>query len=391
MINRKVSPAHLRVEVILQIIAMLTSSRLAAKRAGNTIEADVYKLVINALYGKLGDEFSFLKDHAALYNVTFNGQLYLLSLAEDFTSNDIKVISTNTDGIVCMFHKNKESTYYDICKKWEKRFNFTLEYTDYIKYVRTTVNDYMSIKPGNKIKLKGDFEYNIALEKGYNRPIVAYAIHQYFAEGIPLENTIKECKDIYLFCLSSKISSDFETVFTSIKNRIVKETILTKTTRFYVSSKQVKDSDGGYIFKRYKSKYNRKTISMCKHRKVTIFNNFFPVKDFSEYNVDYSYYIGEAYKMLYKISGQINNTHRVTSTKKRVSGTLFDELDMQEEINRNNPCKNCIFSHEENNDIVCHNEDNGKYLETVNQKCNAYIEETDDDDEENDDLFDNPQ
>ena len=127
---------------------------------------------------------------------------------------------------------------------------------------------------------------------------------------------------------------------------------------------------------------------MCKHRKVVIFNNFFKVNNFSEYNIDYSYYIGEAYRFLYKISGQINNSHRVTSSKKRISGSLFDELDEFNEFNNKetmNECQNCIFAIVKDSSTTCYNEDSKFYLNEVDTKCNDYVQSNEEDDDDNDD------
>lgn len=396
IINREITPEHLNKKAYIAVIRMLTKNRTIAKQNykkfkkinfklafDNLQESDVYKIVINAIFGKTGDKFSFLNDHKAMYETTINGQLGLLELAEDFELHNFPVISANTDGLVCKVDLSREDEYNEICKRWQEKYNINLEYTNYVKYVRLSVNSYLAVKEEfltsndpDDIKLKDDFIYTIQLEKGYNKPIVAWAMYQYYVHNILPEETINKHTDIYDFCMSSKVNNDFNTMYTIVKDRQVITKVLSKTTRYFVSK------SGGALYKKYKSK--KKQISMCKHRYVTIFNDYYRKDTIADYGVDFNYYIGETYKIIYKIAGQTNNKHRPTSTKKRISGPMFDELNELETLNNNGMakskqcCENCIFGIKllEVEHRECTNEDSESFNDYVEEfdVCDEYTE-----------------
>ena len=351
ILNERIAPKHLNTDIFLKILEMVTEDRLKAKVLTKDLKglpkstkdvsdyieiynnkAEALKIVINATYGKLGDENSFLYDLKAMYSVTINGQLYLLMLIEMLSLIGIKCISANTDGIVCIVPKDKEDIYYKTCKEWEDKTKFTLEYTDYEKYVCYAVNDYIAIKKGynnsNKsdsskkefIKEKGLFITTTQIDKGYNSPVVAKALVSYYADGTPVEEFIKNHDDIYDFCISIKTGMDFIKEYHYVEDRQHKIDILQKNVRYYISN------TGGMIMKRYrevkvdKRGVKREYISLHKRRYSTIFNDY-EVHFMPDYNINYNYYIGEAYKIINGISNIIHKKQN-----KQSYGGLFDEL-----------------------------------------------------------------
>lgn len=55
-----------------------------------------------------------------MYQVTINGQLFLLMLIEKLELAGIHVISANTDGIVSIIPNDKFELYCNLCHEWEK-------------------------------------------------------------------------------------------------------------------------------------------------------------------------------------------------------------------------------------------------------------------------------
>lgn len=323
VINEQVCPAHLALIAFQAIAKYVVFERTTAKREGRTIEADALKIVANSgLFGKFGFANGFLYDPQCVYQVTINLQLYLLMLIEELELVGAKVISANTDGITCLFHKDIEPLYDKVCKEWQSFTGFNLEFADYVKYIRTSVNDYIAIKrkwlktnSDDDIKRKGDFLIEPDVVKGYSMPIVGIALDKYFVHGIPIETTIKEHKDIYDFCISVKTGEAFTKEIHFVKDGKYCTDELQKNIRYYVST------NGGGLNKH--SKNTNQDFTMAKGVKVTIFNDFFYVNDFKEYNIDYNFYLHKAYEMIYKVTGA-----NIKKTRKGVKqcGTMFDNI-----------------------------------------------------------------
>jgi hypothetical protein len=88
-------------------------------------------------------------------------------------------------------------------------FDIEGEFTNYTKYVRKDINNYLSIDTKGEIKTKGKyFTTKIQLSKGYYYPIIAKALVDYFVNNIPIETTIKNENNVYLFMCSQKIDTN---------------------------------------------------------------------------------------------------------------------------------------------------------------------------------------
>lgn len=312
IINDRVCPAHLSIQIFIEIYEALTNLRVQAKAEVKKSLSDALKIVINAVFGMFGDSDKFLYDLYATYKVTVNGQLYLLMLAERLSLAKFKVISANTDGILCKVPKSRKQEYEDICRKWEEDTGFNLEFTEYTKYVRTSVNDYLAATPDGKFKTKGDFVWELELTKGYSHPIVPIAIREFFINNIPVIETLQKnnnSKGIYDFCMAQKIGGQFYLLFDKIVGSDLVTTRMQKATRFFVSR------SGGALYKKYRDK--PKTISVASGKNVTIFNRAFEA---DSYDIDYSFYKKQCYTIIDKVLG---NTE---SQVKKFGGNLFNDL-----------------------------------------------------------------
>lgn len=223
---------------------------------------------------------------------------------------NIHCVSSNTDGIVCLFDKKYEDKYYEICKKWEKIVGNDvmgmLEYTDFSKLVQESINHYVAIKPNGDVKVKGRFDPYSELHKNNSDKISRIerkAFIEYFVNGINPSVFIKESKNIYDFCIGKKVSKDYrwETID---KNSCVKE--YKKMIRFYIST------NGDKLIKK-KNETSEATGSeisqFFNNRLVTIFNKF---EKKTEYNIDYEYYIENINEIISKIDKNYKNTNQLT-------------------------------------------------------------------------------
>ena len=288
IINNKFYPEHLGEEFI-RILKLITERRLEAKHSGRKTEADGLKITVNSIFGKLGFPNFWLYDPKQFLSTTISGQLGLLMLIEGLHMNGIHVISANTDGIICKIPRNKLDKYYEIADKWQKISGLTLEYTPYKKYVRRDVNSYITQKEDGGIKAKGAFLEEIELNKAYRMPIIAIALRRYFIDGVSVDDTLYSSRDIMDFCVSQKSGRNFEIELATIHG--VEK--LQKTNRFFISK------TGAAFQKRERT--DGRVIGLYVGRNVTILNDFDKDKPFEEYDIDYTFYRDEVYKIIDKI------------------------------------------------------------------------------------------
>src|SRR5690606_10534122 len=120
---------------------------------------------------------------------------------------NITIIQVNTDGITSMYDKQYDKVYDEICKEWESSTKLILEHVYYSKFVMRDVNSYATqLSNSDKIKYKGAFEIDkvVGNEPAYHKDnsfrIIPIAISDYFFKNIPVEDTIRNHKNIYDFC-----------------------------------------------------------------------------------------------------------------------------------------------------------------------------------------------
>lgn len=314
IINNNFAPKHLGKNFI-DVLKKITSERLSAKKSGDKVKADGLKITINSIFGKLGSDTFWLQDAKQMLSTTVTGQLGLLMLVEELFLSGISIISCNTDGVVCKIPKSLENKYYEIAKNWEKVTNLELEYTQYKKYVRRDVNSYITQKADGKTKEKGAFLKEVDLKKSYHMPIVAKALYAYFIQGVPVRQTLDDCKDIMEFCISQKSGGNFGIELH--KNSGIQK--LQKTNRFFISKK------GGSLIKR--EGMTNKRIGLYVGKQVEILNDYDNTIPFENYAVDLSFYEKEVMKIVDEIEPKqfmlfdMNDLGKSSKTKMEVSSS----------------------------------------------------------------------
>lgn len=277
----------------------------------------------------MGSEKSFLCDKKAMYKVTINGQLFLLMLIERLEDAGIHVISANTDGIVTIVPKGLEETADNICHWWEKHLGLELEFTSYSKYITEGVNSYLTVKTDGKKKFKGRMNPKMYLEdlsKGYNSPIVAKAVTEYFINGTPVMETLRNSKSILDFCCTQNVNRKYYIEYTHVVDHKMVVEEVQRNTRFYVSL------TGGSLMKveilgwDENNQPKLKKSSLCAGQRVTVCN-FVEDKDISELNINYLYYYNECMAIIEPIEQSRNNKGKGKRLVKKYYGmrnTLFD-------------------------------------------------------------------
>lgn len=311
-------------------------------------KAEGLKIAINRMYGAFRDVNDYLYDPKCTYKVTINLQLCLLMLIEKLELSGIKVISANTDGIVCKILPHQENDYKKCCDWWQEYNNFELEFTDYEKYLRNDVNNYIAIKKGFKeaytklvdkspenlkeiedayIKRKGLFIEDIVFNKGYAYPVVPKALNLHFIYDIPYRETIlnhiNSSKDaIYDYCMSQKTDAKFTIIYKHIVDGKVVSENLQKSNRFYMT----KVSNGSGSIVKYDPNSGRNNRIVAKYS-VKPFNDYIEEEN---YDIDFSFYLNECHKILY---GKNKKTEGMVA----IQGDLFGSMTTTNHLELSDP------------------------------------------------------
>lgn len=198
ILNEKLAPKHIG-QVFLDVYRGIVQRRLAAKRAGQKVDADTLKIVVNGSFGKLGSKWSALYSPDLMIQVTVTGQLALLMLIEWVETAGIPVVSANTDGLVIKCPKDREDDLLAIVQRWEAATGFETEETRYSALYSRDVNNYIAVKTdGKTVKTKGAFADG-GLAKNPQNEICIKAVVALLTEGTPIEDTVRGCSDIRQF------------------------------------------------------------------------------------------------------------------------------------------------------------------------------------------------
>lgn len=289
-------PPHLGKE-FLEVYKEIKDERIEAKHNGNKLKNLTLKLSINGLSGNLQSEFSWCYSPKTVMRIRINGQLLLLMLAEKLISIGCQIIQANTDGLFVLRKKKDEQKFKDVCKWWENLTRLELEEDRFERFYQFAINDYLGVIEGYKdsknpklLKKKGLFIDSVTLGKGMQPMIIPKAINTNLADNIPVEETIRNCKDINEFITYQKVDKKFAVQY---MNKFI-----THINRYYVST------NGGYLYKcEVEGNKIVKFANMLTASGVTLCNDITAIKEFPK-NINYKYYIKEANKILAKLKIQ---------------------------------------------------------------------------------------
>ena len=344
MVAYNIAPKHLNNNVFVKMVDYFRLTRIKCKHTKdedgliitgvhNKLAAEALKIVINAIYGKFGFEMFFLFDRFAQMQVTINGQLMVMMVVEALELDGIHVVSANTDGIIVKLPKNKEEDFKRITDDWCAQNKLGADSEQYKLFVTRDINNYFNIQSNDKIEYKGSLDphqYLKDLKKGYDMPVVAKAVFEYFAHGVPVMETLRNHKDILDFCKTQNVGKQFEVVYQKVENGKVIDVHSQRHVRFYVSTK------GVVIMK--ENVHDKKHSVLASGKPVIILNKL-DDKDIALRNIDYKYYYEEAYKIINPIKLGISPNQKSNKNNKTLSGKAL--------LKKNFGLYNNLFDNEE--------------------------------------------
>ena len=275
-------------------------------------QSQAYKLILNTTYGASGNKYLDLYDP---YMTTYTcrlGQLLLTALANNLYNqigpDNIKIIQTNTDGVLVYIRREYIDLMKQIGKVWEDTCKIPLEYENEYQIWQRDVNNYIMGKQNGRVKTKGGFFVTDMQQPGHNRvrPLDCYvcreAMIEYIAHNKDIVEHIYNESDISKFVITchkgtfSGIVREHTKVINNVRQQMPDE-VLHKVNRAYASLNQ----DLGMIYKIKKMKGELKKYKApgCPPH-CELVNDALYKYDINELrdDIDYMWYINETFEML---------------------------------------------------------------------------------------------
>lgn len=298
------------------VYAATIERRVKAKKSGDKATANALKLVLNTTYGAMLNKYNSLYDPLMGRSVCISGQLQLLEMAEHLIRDcpTLRIIQLNTDGIMVSLDNSDVPKYQEITQEWEQRTGFELE-EDLIKMIcQKDVNNYVEVPFEGEPKIKGGVLVRGIAPAGAfninnNACVVARAVKDYLAYGIPVEKTIGECDRLLDFQLVAKAGSKYGDAFHEVDGEMV---VVQKVNRVYATS----DHRYGTLYKMHLSTGNPVKIAGLPSKCVVDNDNHLTIDV-----VDRDWYIRLARRYVRDFLGikpPKRNTRKVNKIKKEL-------------------------------------------------------------------------
>lgn len=190
------------------------------------------KLPLNAYTGALRASFNNLADNLQGFSICTTGQLLILQLIHDLREiPTLEMVSANTDAVMYEIDEEYEPMAEKVLKDWQELTGLELEedkikkmimrdVNNYVEIVQTGDNDYDVHFKGGLFTGKHNFVWNKELKKfeysfkddlkSNSLTICAEAILKNLLFGVPVEDTINKCDDIFRFQMISHLGSTYE-------------------------------------------------------------------------------------------------------------------------------------------------------------------------------------
>ena len=234
-----------------EIYASTIERRVKAKKAGDKATANALKLVLNTTYGAMLNAYNDLYDPLMGRSVCISGQLQLLELARHLVKDcpTLRLIQLNTDGIMVSLDDKDIPSYEAITGEWQERTGFELEEDLIRKIVQKDVNNYVELPIEGEPKIKGGVLVRGIAPAGAfkinnNAIVIAEAVKQKLAYGIPTRQTVEADDTLLDYQLVAKASSKYGPAYHMINGDPVQ---VQKVNRVYAA----KDYHLGTLYKKH--------------------------------------------------------------------------------------------------------------------------------------------
>ena len=232
-----------------QLFYDIRKDRILAKHNGDKQTANDLKLPLNTVSGAQENQFNDLYDPLPTRSMRISGQLFLTVLAMRLLKacKTIKLLNLNTDGLMYSVDKSELHIVDAVAQEWEQETRFELETDNIQKVWIKDVNNLLFIDTKGKVKTVGGYlNYGISVKGAWsinnNATIVKKALVEYFTKGIPFEDTINNCDNIFEFQLIAQAGTKYREAYHLVDGQ---PQPVQKVNRVYATS----DERYGKLFK----------------------------------------------------------------------------------------------------------------------------------------------
>jgi len=181
------------------------------------------KLLINGLYGAMGNKNMTAYDPCMRSSICRVGQLMLVALCQRiYKECGAKILKTNTDGILVYIERTKLDDMKAIVKDWENESGFEMDYKYLDEIWQKNVSNYIQVinRAENKLCLRGSWvgqAYpNNERRNPLHAPICQRAVVEFLVHGTPIEQTIMNCDSLLEFCYTISKGRTFDEMYQEI-------------------------------------------------------------------------------------------------------------------------------------------------------------------------------
>lgn len=178
-------------------------------------ENKMLKDALNIAYGKSNSLYSPFYDPQYTMAITINGQLSLCMLAENLIPGGIQMIQANTDGITIKYPRQLKDWVHSVCHWWERLTKLELESIEYRNMYIRDVNNYIGEYMDGEVKRKGTYCHVIPMEdpntqekpwhKNHSALVVPKAVCAHLLHGTDVRQFIENHDNKFDFMLSIKV------------------------------------------------------------------------------------------------------------------------------------------------------------------------------------------
>lgn len=277
------------------------------------------KLVLNTTYGAMGNEYLPLYDDYMRSKTCRIGQLILLAVAHSLcdAAPELKVIQTNTDGILVYCKRSSLPVITERVHEFEQLSGFTFEIEEDSKLWQLNVNNYIAQSTDNSLKLKGGSFVTEIWQKGTNRlrPLGIHAVAKaqiefYVNKVNPIKYLLEtnNVNDLALVC--TKGGSYFDMVHKTDEGDIsigkVGRVIAVTNTEYGVVKKLKNSTKDGQTYIREDSCAQCPPHALVVNDALSNYEIIGPINNrklrnkntLQEWSIDYSYYVEELENVL---------------------------------------------------------------------------------------------
>jgi hypothetical protein len=202
-------PKHFTKQTFLNLYKDIIKKRIEYKKEGKKPEAEVMKLMLNSVFGKMGADYSFMHDLFAFCCITLNGQFFILNILDTIYDLDFEVIQVNTDGFTLYINNNSISEAVRRLETWQKQNKIGIEQTNYKLYAQQDISNYFAIDVNDKIKSKG-FYSTTSIDGKNDAIVIPLAVIEYYKNGTPIQTYIQNNNNIFNYMYYFKASKEYE-------------------------------------------------------------------------------------------------------------------------------------------------------------------------------------